>query len=136
MTLVFEFDTDRYELDSVHIARIFLDIQHLAIVTFALAGDKLDADHMVFDEYKRKLKNKVVTIVRVVINNLFFIDLERERRTVAIQLMREQVLEQRIKNVSDALSLAKKIPNGHLREEYLESLRSSVLPFAIEHPPI
>ena len=48
----------------------------------------------------------------------------------------EQVLEQRIKNVSDALSLAKKIPNGHLREEYLESLRSSVLPFAIEHPPI
>jgi len=174
--LVFEFDTDMDELDSVHMARIFLDIQHLAIVTFALADKRLDAAHMVFDHYKRKYKwlveaqaedlgesqltavrirlespliievagkklaqglnSTVLPVIRYVVTNLLFIDLEREKRSVAIQLMREQVLEQRIKNASAALGLAKKIPSGDLREEYLESLRASVLPFALEHPPM
>lgn len=176
MKITFEFDTDDLQLDAVHLARIVLDIQHLAIVTRALAEDELNADHSVFNEYKRKYKwlieatggelgDAELTTVslrmesplfiefktkkfaksvqkafaktfRYIINHLLFVDLEREKRSVEIQLIREQVLEQRIKNATSALNFAKKIPDKELREELIDSLRSSIWPFEIEHPPI
>ncbi len=150
----------------------------MAIVSYALAADRLRSGDIVSDPYKRKYKwlieatgededldDAVLTIIRIrmespllielaskklvqriqqafaqsfryIINHLLFIDLEREKRSVEIQMMREQVLEQRIKNASSALNLVKKIPNKQLREEFIDSLRSSVFPFAIEHPPI
>ena len=176
MKLLFEFDIDGFDLSAVQLARILLDIQHLAIVNRALEEDHLEPDDIVFDEYKRKYKWLIeatdeelgaaeLTIVRIkmesplsvvlqlkklpqsaqkalvksyryVINHLLFVDLEREKRGVEIQLMREQVLEKRIKNASSALNLVKKIPDEHLREEFIDSLRSSILPFGTEHPQI
>lgn len=70
------------------------------------------------------------------ITNLLLIDLEREKRSVEILLMREQVLGKRIETVSAALDLVKKFPDEQLRREFIENLKSSVLPFVTEHPPI
>ena len=50
--------------------------------------------------------------------------------------MREQVLEQRIKSAASAWNLVKRIPDERLRDEFIDSLRASAWPFAIEHPPI
>ena len=175
MRITFEFDTDDSQLDAVHLSRIVLDIQHLAIVTRALAEDELTPDHIVFDEYKseykwlieasgqlgdaelltvrlrmesplffefqtKKLAESVQKVFarafRYIINHLLFVDLEREKRSVEIQLIREQVLEQRIKSAASAWNLVKRIPDERLREEFINSLRSSTWPFAIEHPPI
>jgi hypothetical protein len=176
MRITFEFDTDDLQIDAIQLARIMLDIQHLAIVIHALAEDKLNAGHIVFDEYKRKYKwlieatdgelgdaelttvglrmesplfvefktkkfaesvqKAFARIFRYVINRLLFVDLEREKRSVEIQLIREQVLEKRIKSAASALNLAKKVPDERLREELIDSLRSSIWPFEIEHPPI
>jgi hypothetical protein len=176
MRITFEFDTDDLDLDAVHLARIMLDIQHLVIVIRALAEDRLGADHIVFDEYKRKYKwlieatgrdlgdaelttvslrmesplfvefktkkfaesvqRAFVRVFRYIINHFLFIDLEREKRKVEIQLIREQVLEKRIKTATSALNLAKKVPDERLREELIDSLRGSIWPFEIDHPPI
>jgi hypothetical protein len=176
MRITFEFDSDNLQLSATHVARIMLDIQHLAIVARALAEDKLNADHIVFDEYKReykwlieatgeelgdaqlttvrlrmesplfieletkrfaeKVQKAFVRTFRYIVNHLLFVDLEREKRSVQIQLIREQVLEKRIRTAASALNLAKKIPDEQLREEFIDSLRGSIWPFETEHPPI
>jgi uncharacterized protein YnzC (UPF0291/DUF896 family) len=176
MKILIEFGTDGFELHPVNLARLLLDIQHLAIVTRALAEDNLKANDIVFDPYKRKYKWLIeateeelgmaeLTVVHIrmdspllvelqlkklsksaqkaftksyqyIINHLLYNDLEREKRSVEILMMREQVLEKRLKNASSALNLVKKIPDEQLREEFIDSLRSSVLPFGTEHPPI
>ena len=46
------------------------------------------------------------------------------------------MLEKRIKSVASALNLAKKTSDDRLREELIDSLRASIWPFEIEHPPI
>jgi len=176
MRIQFVFDTDNYELHAVSLARILLDIQHMAIVSFALAKEQLPIDDIVFDDYKQKyswmieaqeadlggaallvtsitmasplkielgsknltkgVKKAFIKTYRYITEHLLFTDLEREKRSVDIEWMREQVLEQRIKNFESALNLTKKIPDENMRQQYLESLRSSVYPFIAEHPPI
>jgi hypothetical protein len=175
MRILIEFDTDGIELHPISYARMMLDIQHMAIVCRAIAEDRLRADDIVFDWYKRKYTWMIeateeeigmaeLTITRIdmgsllveltpkklaknmqkafagafryIANHLLFIDLEREKRSIENQLKREEVLEKRIENVAAALKLINKIPDEHLRDEFIESLRSSVLPFTTEHPPV
>jgi hypothetical protein len=84
----------------------------------------------------RKIQKAFTRAFRYVINHFLFVDLERQKRSVEIQMMREQLLRKRIGNAAAALGLIKKIPDAQLREEFIDSLRSSVLPFLFEHPPI
>jgi hypothetical protein len=176
MRILFEFDTENYDLTASHMARILLDIQHLAIVCVSLAKESFERDDVVFNEYLRHYKGMVeariddlddseVSIVRLkmesplevevvlkklakaavkpvadafrfIINKIFFVDLEREKKSLENALMREEITQRKIKNASQALNLAKKIPNSHLREQFIESLTSSVMPFEVEHPPL
>lgn len=54
MRILIEFDTDGIDLNPISFARLMLDIQHLAIVTRALAEDKFQSDDIVFDWYRQK----------------------------------------------------------------------------------
>lgn len=87
-------------------------------------------------KFAEKVQKAFARTFRYIISHLLFVDLEREKRSVEIQLIREQVLEKRIKTAASALNLAKKIPDEQLREEFIDSLRSSIWPFETEHPPI
>ncbi len=183
MRIVFEFDTENYDLTASHLARILLDIQHLAIVCVALAKGSFQRDDVVFDEFLQHYKFMVeariddlddteVSIIRIkkespmeveialkklakvvtknagamfrfVRDRIFFIDLEREKRSrendkilLENALMREEVALKKIKNASEGLDLALKIPDPNLREQLIKALTSSVIPFELDHPPL
>jgi len=176
MKLIFEFNTDAFDLSASHLARILLDIQHLAIVSIALAKETLEVDEIVFNpyfqSYKRMiettgedLKEAELTILSIkkespliveaalkklsdiakkstkevflfIINKILFVDLEREKRSLENQKLREEIIEKRINNASQVLNLAQKVPNNILREQLIASLTSSIMPFETEHPPI
>ena len=63
-------------------------------------------------------------------------DLERKRRELELDNLREDIRAKRIKNVEAAFDLAAKIPNPELRQRFAENLTNSIAPFITEHPPI
>jgi hypothetical protein len=173
--ILLEFDTQGYELRVVAVARLLLDLQHVATMARALAVDRLQRDDIVFDWYFQKYSWMIeassedlglgdLSLVRInsgslkievkpgklvqglqkafaqsfsyIIKNILYVDLEREKRGLDNQLKREEVLRDRLENAAKAFQLIKKIPDEDLREQFIESLKSSVLPFAMEHPPL
>jgi hypothetical protein len=66
----------------------------------------------------------------------FYGDLERAKRTLELENMREDIRGKRIKNLESVFDLAQKIPDARLRRQFLQNLDSSIVPFLTEHPPI
>jgi len=73
---------------------------------------------------------------KTIVDRFLYGDLERARRGLELDSMREDIRAKRIKNLESVFDLAQKIPDGRLRHQFVESLDSSIKPFLEQHPPI
>jgi hypothetical protein len=176
LTLRFRFSPMIRYLEVPHFARLLLDLQHLAIMTIALAEEALPPNDIVFDSYRQKhesmveagstiLGYRVATVDRIIqesplvidlslkqlpkalwrpvagtfkflVERVFFGDLEREKRALDNERLREEIRRAKIENLGAAFDIGAKIPDPQLREQFLSSLASSIRPFEEEHPKI
>ena len=174
MRLSVTFDVGPPGLEATHLARLLLDLQHLAIITVASTRPSLGRADIVFDPYKQsskwmaeatgemigdaavtvsrityqsplgielefkklpgRLAGRAAEILRSILNHVLFADLEREKRKVQIEDLREDVRRKRIANVASALDLMARIQDPVLRQQFITSLSSSLRPFEDEHP--
>jgi hypothetical protein len=118
---VIELPPSYFEYATVTVLRIRqespLSLELLIRIPKALAGFFKDNFKTIFDRF-------------------FYGDLERARRGLELESVREDIRAKRIKNLESVFDLAQKIPDGHLREQFVESLDSSIKPFLTEHPPM
>lgn len=59
MKISFEFDVTGFDLHATHLARILLDIQHLALICVLLAEDRPDGRSIFLEEYEQRFQGLV-----------------------------------------------------------------------------
>jgi hypothetical protein len=78
----------------------------------------------------------VARMFRIAFERLFYPDLERRKKTIAVERDAEELRQLRIDSFAKAIELERRIRDPQLRELYLQNLRSSITPFDREHPSI
>lgn len=84
----------------------------------------------------KEVASKVAKAFRIAFQRVSYGDIEREKRLVEVDIMREERLKKRIENLAATYRLAQEIHDDEAREIFLQGLEFSLRPFFEEHPPI
>lgn len=82
------------------------------------------------------LRRPVAAALRLLVERVIYLDLERERRQIANDIRREDLIEKKLDNIERALKIQRRVRDPEIRRRLRFALDSTVRPFVVEHPPI
>lgn len=119
---------------------VFIEMRPEALGLTEVEITRINKESPLWLEFLVKVPRELVTGVagafRLVVNRLYFPELEYRRKTIAVEREAEALRQERLKSFAAAIEIEKNIHDPHLRELFLRGLRSSLAPFETEHPRI
>jgi hypothetical protein len=83
-----------------------------------------------------RLRRPLVAALHLLAERVLYSDLERERRQIDNQIHRQELISKVLDNIERAAQIQRRVRDPRVQELLRDSLRSTVTPFLVEHPPI